>query len=214
MQMREAAERILFAQSLEEKLLLPPELGDGVSDDAPGKAVGVPDAPGRPDELRIVKKGVRAGFPGVNRLDEDHERGKMMHFLANHELLAAELMALVLLKFPDAPKEYRRGVYEAMREEQMHTRMYLRRMKDCGIAFGELPNSGAAIYQARPALYSGELLNIGAAILLWRALLTGWPAPGQIRSLVALLVSALHTLPPSRVLLRTPKSLPPAVVPI
>jgi uncharacterized ferritin-like protein (DUF455 family) len=139
MQMREAAERILFAQSLEEKLLLPPELGDGVSDDAPGKAVRAPDAPGRPDELRIVKKGVRAGFPGVNRLDEDRERGKMMHFLANHELLAAELMALVLLKFPDAPKEYRRGVYEAMREEQMHTRMYLRRMKDCGISFGELP---------------------------------------------------------------------------
>ncbi len=48
-------------------------------------------------------------------------------------------MALVLLKFPNAPKEYRRGVYEAMREEQMHTLMYLRRMKDCGIHFGELP---------------------------------------------------------------------------
>ena len=59
--------------------------------------------------------------------------------LANHELLAAELMALVLLKFPDAPKEYRAGVYEAMREEQMHTLMYLRRMKECGIQFGELP---------------------------------------------------------------------------
>ena len=137
--MREVAERILFAQSLEEKLLLAPELGDGVSDDAPGKAVVVPDAPGRPDELKIVEKGVRAGFPGVNKLDDDGERGKMLHFLANHELLAAELMALVLLKFPNAPKEYRRGVYEAMREEQMHTRMYLRRMKDCGIHFGELP---------------------------------------------------------------------------
>lgn len=45
----------------------------------------------------------------------------MFHFLTNHELLAAELMALVLLKFPDAPKDYRAGVYEAMREEQMHT---------------------------------------------------------------------------------------------
>lgn len=137
--MRDVAERILLAQSLEEKLLLAPELGDGVSDDAPGQAVRAPDRPGRPDELRIVKKGVRVGFPGVNRLDDDRERGKMMHFLANHELLAAELMALVLLKFPDAPKDYRRGVYEAMREEQMHTRMYLRRMRDCGIAFGELP---------------------------------------------------------------------------
>ncbi len=139
MQMREAAERILMAQSLEEKLHLPPELDDGVEDDSPGDAIALPDTPGRPDHLIISGKGVRASFPGVNKLDDDRERGKMLHFLANHELLAAELMALVLLRFPDAPKEYRRGVYEAMREEQMHTRMYLRRMSDCGIQFGELP---------------------------------------------------------------------------
>lgn len=136
MQMREAAERVLMAETLEEKLWLPPV---DVSDDAPGRGIATPSGPGRPLELRIVEKGVRADFPGVNRLDEDRERGKMMHFLANHELLAAELMALVLLKFPDAPKEYRAGVYEAMREEQMHTLMYLRRMKECGVSFGELP---------------------------------------------------------------------------
>jgi len=136
MQMREAAEKILFAQSLDEKLELAPEVA---SDDEPGMAILVPDAPGRPDELRMSPKGVKASFPGVNRMDEDRERGMMMHFLANHELLAAELMALVLLKFPDAPKEYRAGVYEAMREEQMHTLMYMRRMRDCGIYFGELP---------------------------------------------------------------------------
>ncbi|MEP4079070.1 DUF455 family protein [Haloferula sp.] len=136
MQMREAAEQVLFARTLEEKLQLSPI---DVSDELPGSAILTPDGPGRPDELRIVEKGVRADFPGVNKLDDDRERGRMMHFLANHELLAAELMALVLLKFPDAPKEYRAGVYEAMREEQMHTLMYLRRMKECGVQFGELP---------------------------------------------------------------------------
>ncbi len=136
MQMREAAERVLFAGTLEEKLQLSPS---DVSDDLPGPAILTPDGPGRPDELRIVEKGVRADFPGINKLDDDRERGRMLHFLANHELLAAELMALVLLKFPDAPKEYRAGVYEAMREEQMHTLMYLRRMKECGVHFGELP---------------------------------------------------------------------------
>jgi len=136
MQMREAAERLLFSSSMEEKLALAPE---EVSDDTPGTAISLPDVPGRPDELRMVSKGAKSQFPGVNQLDDDAERGKMLHFLANHELLAAELMALVLLKFPDAPKEYRAGVYEAMREEQMHTMMYLRRMKECGIHFGELP---------------------------------------------------------------------------
>ncbi|QJE96345.1 ferritin-like domain-containing protein [Luteolibacter luteus] len=136
MQMREAAERILFAETLEEKLRLAPK---AISDDAPGAAIATPERPGRPKELRIHAKGVRVDFPGIHRLDDDRERGVMLHFLANHELLAAELMALVLLKFPDAPKEYRAGVYEAMREEQMHTLMYVRRMRECGIEFGELP---------------------------------------------------------------------------
>lgn len=136
MEMREAAERILFAETLEEKLrLAPAEAGD----DVPGPALRTPEGPGRPRELRIGAKGVRVDFPGVHRLDDERERGVMLHFLANHELLAAELMALVLLKFPDAPKEYRAGVYAAMREEQMHTAMYVRRMRECGITFGELP---------------------------------------------------------------------------
>jgi uncharacterized ferritin-like protein (DUF455 family) len=136
MQIREAAERLLFAETLGEKLLLAPA---DAGDDSPGPAILTPDKPGRPQELRIDPKGVRVEFPGIHRLDDDRERGVMLHFLANHELLAAELMALVLLKFPDAPKEYRAGVYAAMREEQMHTLMYVRRMRECGIAFGELP---------------------------------------------------------------------------
>ena len=134
--MREIAERVLFAETLEEKLFLGPM---AACDDAPGKAIVLPDAPGRPQELRLRRDGVRVDFPGTNHLDRDRERGVMLHFMANHELLAAELMALVLLRFPDAPKEYRAGVYDAMREEQAHAMMYVRRMKDCGIAFGDLP---------------------------------------------------------------------------
>jgi uncharacterized ferritin-like protein (DUF455 family) len=137
MQMREAAERVLFGTSLEEKLQLAPL---DARDDSPGKAILTPSGgPARPQGLELGEKGVKVKFPGPHRLDDDRERGVMLHFLANHELLAAELMALVLLKFPDAPKEYRAGVFEAMREEQMHTRMYLRRMRECGIEFGALP---------------------------------------------------------------------------
>lgn len=134
--MREIAERVLFAETLEEKLFLGPV---AACDDSPGKAIALPEAPGRPRELRMRRDGVRVDFPGTKHLERDRERGVMLHFLANHELLAAELMALVLLRFPDAPKEYRAGVYEAMREEQAHAMMYVRRMKDCGIAFGDLP---------------------------------------------------------------------------
>lgn len=136
MRIREAAEQVLFGRTLEEKLQLSPAK---VDDSDPGKPVQTPAAPGRPPELQVVENGVRADFPSENLLDQDRERGRMFHFLCNHELLAAELMALVLLKFPDAPAQYRAGVYEAMREEQMHTLMYLRRMRECGIEFGELP---------------------------------------------------------------------------
>lgn len=136
MELSEFAERILYSESLEEKLLLSP--GD-LTDVAPGKSFTMPDGPGRPRELRISERGVKADFPGTNRLDDDLERGKMLHFLANHELLATELMALVLLKFPNAPKEFRMGVYETLKEEQAHTLMYMRRMRECGVEFGELP---------------------------------------------------------------------------
>lgn len=134
--MREVAERVLFAESLGEKLRPGPLVA---MDEAPGPGIALPEGPGRPSELRVRRDGVRVDFPGGHRLEDDRQRGIMLHFLANHELLAAELMALVLLRFPSAPKEYRAGVYDAMREEQAHARMYLRRMRECGIRFGELP---------------------------------------------------------------------------
>lgn len=136
MEIREFAERVLYSESLEEKLLLNPR---EVTDQSPDTGFIMPSGPGRPSELRISEKGVKADFPGLNRLDDDVERGKMLHFLANHELLATELMALVLLKFPNAPKEFRMGVFETLKEEQAHTLMYMRRMRECGVEFGELP---------------------------------------------------------------------------
>ncbi|MFP6871878.1 MAG: DUF455 family protein [Verrucomicrobiales bacterium] len=136
LQVREVAERVLFSSSLEEKLRPAP---GRVIDDNTGVAIMAPDIPGRPDGLHISPKGMRAGFPGIHRIGEEHERGILLHFLANHELLAAELMALALLRFPEAPHEYRAGVYRAMREEQVHTQLYLRRMRECGVEFGDLP---------------------------------------------------------------------------
>ena len=136
MTISDAAEQALFGKSLEEKLSVAPI---DLQDISRPSAISSPAAPHRPSELALSANGVRANFPGVNALDQDRPRGELLHFLANHELLASELMALVLLKFPDAPDAYRRGVYEAMREEQMHTLMYIRRMKDCGVEFGQLP---------------------------------------------------------------------------
>ncbi len=141
-ELRDIAEQILFAKTLDEKLLFSPKTSE-VSDIDREIPVILTGLPGRPSELRISERGVKlekgAEFPGTNKMDDKVERGKMLHFLANHELLATELMALVLLKFPNAPEEFRMGVYDTMKEEQAHTLMYMRRMKECGIEFGQFP---------------------------------------------------------------------------
>jgi uncharacterized ferritin-like protein (DUF455 family) len=146
-ELREFAEQILCATTLEEKLIDPP--GERLTDERPGPAWNFAAEPGRPAELRFKSSGSdkagtagKAEFPGLHGLDNEAGRGKVLHFFANHELLATELMALALLRFPDAPPAFRRGVLHTLREEQEHVRLYLDRMKACGIRFGELPVSG------------------------------------------------------------------------
>ncbi|HEY4417186.1 MAG TPA: DUF455 family protein [Verrucomicrobiae bacterium] len=139
MELREFAERVLFATTLEEKLLRPTD----ITDENPGPAIVTPAAPGRPAELEFKITGTaRDSFPGTRNLEQPRERGQLLHFFANHELLATELMALVLLKFPDAPAAFRKGLLQTLKDEQEHTQLYLARMKACGIHFGELPVSG------------------------------------------------------------------------
>ena len=139
MELRDFAEQVLFATTLEEKLRCPAV----ITDERPGPAFVAPAAPGRPAGLRFKPQGTgKAEFPGTNQLEDAAERGRLLHFFANHELLATELMALVLLRFPDAPTAFRRGVLQTLRDEQEHTRLYLARMAACGIGFGELPVSG------------------------------------------------------------------------
>jgi uncharacterized ferritin-like protein (DUF455 family) len=133
MEIREFAQRVLFSTSLEEKLTPERDL----TDSEPGAALLIPGDPGRPTELRLKSGGVRADFPGDAHLINEEQRGILLHFFANHELLATELMALVLLKFPDAPAEFRRGIVRTLQEEQQHTKWYLRRMEECGIRFGD-----------------------------------------------------------------------------
>jgi uncharacterized ferritin-like protein (DUF455 family) len=139
MELCEFAEQVLFATTLEAKLQCP----EVITDERPGLPLVTPESPGRPPGLQFKEPGSRrADFPGLHRLEQQRERGRLLHFFANHELLATELMALVLLRFPDAPPAFRRGVLQTLKDEQGHTQLYLRRMAECGTAFGELPVSG------------------------------------------------------------------------
>jgi uncharacterized ferritin-like protein (DUF455 family) len=139
MELREFAEQILFGTTLAEKLATP----EVITDERPGPALATPAAPGRPANLVFKPHAAgKSDFPGLHRLENEAERGKLLHFFGNHELLATELMACVLLKFPDAPAAFRKGVLQTMQDEQEHTRLYIERMQSCGIQLGDLPVSG------------------------------------------------------------------------
>ena len=145
MNVTQFAEQIVFGKTLEDKLFVPDKLTHDLSRSQSGSRPNVDSllAPGRPRELKMLQSpGAGASAPGDDCLENEQARGQLLHFLANHELLATELMALVLLKFPDAPHAFRQGVLVTLREEQEHTRMYLERMKQCGVEFGSFPVSG------------------------------------------------------------------------
>ncbi len=123
---------------MEEKLTFPRE---EIVDTKRSSAIKTPKKLSRPKHLGLYEKGVRASHPSQAKLVDEKERGRLLHFFGNHELLATELMALAILKFPDAPASFRRGLLETLKDEQVHTQLYLHRMKQCGVEFGELPLS-------------------------------------------------------------------------
>ena len=139
MEIREFAERVLEADTLEEKLRGPEgRLTDGER----GEARVVAGEPGRPVGLRFSRRGERVRLPRAEELEGAEARAVLLHAFANHELLAVELMALALLKFPEAPAAFRRGLVHTLQEEQEHTRLYMGVMAEGGLALGDLPVNG------------------------------------------------------------------------
>lgn len=139
MEIRTLAEHVLFGSTWEEKLLE----RDRIEDDEPGEAIATPPCPGRPQGLSLDgwHRRQKLRFSDVRALRTERERGLALHFFANHELLALELIALALLKFPAAPPKFRRGLVGTLIDEQNHLRLYCTRMQEIGVEFGEIPVS-------------------------------------------------------------------------
>jgi uncharacterized ferritin-like protein (DUF455 family) len=132
--------RILNGGSLADKLA-----GSGVAfdeffwRDGPSLGSGIPDVPAR-DGLLGDRSALDSGFPKLSELRVSQSaRGRLLHYFANHELLAIETMALTLLKFPDAPEEFRRGLFRTLQDEQRHLRAYVTRMEAYGVGLGAVP---------------------------------------------------------------------------
>jgi len=134
MELREWAIRILSADTLEEKLFSPEHL----TDENPGLPL-LFNEPTRPTSMGFNKRTREQKLPPFQNHGTEANRAICLHRFAGHELLAVEIMAHALTAFPEAPKAFRKGVAHTLKEEQGHVRLYIQRLNEMGVQFGDLP---------------------------------------------------------------------------
>ncbi|MGB0453388.1 MAG: DUF455 family protein [Bacteriovoracaceae bacterium] len=91
-------------------------------------------------ERKIAFSSIQEKFPKVSKFHDQSIRAKALHFFANHELLAIEIMALMIVKFPTLTQDDHRvklGLLKTLKDEQIHFNLYLKRMRQLGIDFGD-----------------------------------------------------------------------------
>ncbi len=138
MELQEWAMRVFTADCLEEKLLAPEGGLKTLTDHEPGVAIPW-SRPPRQAGIQISSNKSRKKFPKPNSLERLDMRIRCLHTFANHELMALELMAWALLKFPEAERGFRMGLAKILLDEQEHFRLYSHRLDAMGTQFGDLP---------------------------------------------------------------------------
>jgi uncharacterized ferritin-like protein (DUF455 family) len=133
MELRQFAERIVFSESLEEKLAPPPV---SLSDSAPG-ASRRPSAPGRPAKLVFAPRRT-ANQPRPAAFGDPRKRALAHHIMANHELQAIG-HGVRAAGVSRGAAGFRQGLVDVIRDEQRHTRMHSDRAAELGTPFGSLP---------------------------------------------------------------------------
>lgn len=130
---------ILENPDLEAKLVSPQHAdGSRLSDEDPGAPIFI-ESPARSPDIALRKGSDR--LPKLRELVVPQARAICLERFAHHELCAVELFAWALLAFPDTPTAFRRGLLQALQEEQLHLRLYLERLQALGHAFGSQPLS-------------------------------------------------------------------------
>tara|TARA_Y100000768_G_C23989263_1_gene691069 strand:+ start:515 stop:1342 length:828 start_codon:yes stop_codon:yes gene_type:complete len=130
----EYAETILLKGDLDNKLIDKEIIDWSVK--SPRSPIVV-DLPVRNDSIRISSDQVK--FPKKGALKDSYQRGKALHFFANHELLAIEMMAYAIVMFPFEKESVYKSLVETISEEQKHLKLYIKRMNEFGVEFGDFP---------------------------------------------------------------------------
>jgi uncharacterized ferritin-like protein (DUF455 family) len=130
--------RILECGDLESKLAAPGELAAEGADLQVGPPIDVA-RPMRDPELEMT--GGSPKLPALRALVSRDARATCMARFAHHELMAVELFAWALLRWPEIPDALKRGLVRTLAEEQIHCRLYLGRLEALGHTLGEYDHS-------------------------------------------------------------------------
>ncbi len=123
--------QLLYGTSLEEKLTVQKNLSFNSFD-----AYEMKD-PGRPTRLKFSAEQIK--FPKKTSFHLDEKKALAIHFFANHELLAIEMFAQALLMFPNIDQVTAKNLLATIEDEQNHLKLYITRMNELGIEFGDYP---------------------------------------------------------------------------
>jgi uncharacterized ferritin-like protein (DUF455 family) len=94
---------------------------------AVGKGVPAPSLRPMRDPSIAMRGGVEK-LPRPGELGDPQARALCLARFAHHELMAVEMFAWAILRWPDAPLHLRRGFLGILRDEQRHCRLYLERL--------------------------------------------------------------------------------------
>ena len=124
---------ILESPRLEDKLTPPPKN----LEDSLNNSVILPSKPNR--EKKIAFSDNKCKIPRLEHLNLASNRALALHHFANHELMALEIFAWAILKFQNISSKIRRDLFKTLREEQLHLQMYIDRIHELGMEFGDRP---------------------------------------------------------------------------
>lgn len=124
--------QILYSPRLEDKLISIPE---NIFLDK--EFFEVKDFPERESKIAFSDK--KSKIPRLEHLNSEINRAISIHHFANHELMAIELFAWALLKFPEIDDKIKLDTLKTISEEQKHFFMYRKRMNELGLDFGDRP---------------------------------------------------------------------------
>ena len=136
MNLYEWAELILLSPSLENKLT--PIKISNLNFKQRNSSIVDLKRPVRHHKYQINNK--QDKFPKKGSFGVRENRAKAMHFFANHELLALEMMAASILYYPtedESDFQLKKGIANALMDEQKHFSLYLSRMNELGVDYGD-----------------------------------------------------------------------------